>query len=351
MPRPRLGRWSTYTVLGFAGYACASVFGALLAVRWELTLGERLVALLVPPLAFLAVVTVASAVRGREWIVFYQVAAGVVAAVVLGAVAIGARVGLVADVAVLGVGVFLVAGRIGCHHVACCHGRPARRGVTYGPAHAAIGFWRAWVGRPLFPVQLVESAASLLLVAGALAASLPPGGAAVAYATGYAAIRFALELVRGDPVRPVGLGVSEAQWWSVATGVVCALAWPAWWTIATGAACALGAAALAVTRHRRELVAPAHLHELDRLAAEVLADPERSRRDSSRRVGLSCYALPDGRVDWVLSSPHPAWSEPTARAIGAALWPDAELVVGRTPGVIHLVRSPPPAARSAPPAP
>ncbi|HEY6176598.1 MAG TPA: prolipoprotein diacylglyceryl transferase family protein, partial [Kofleriaceae bacterium] len=159
--RPTVRGRSTYTVLGFAGYAVASLFGAVLATAWGLTLGERVVALVAPPVAFIAVVTVATAIKRREWIVFYQAAFGAVAAVVVTGLAIDARVWRLLDVAVLGIGVFLVFGRLGCFHVACCHGRPARRGVVYGAAHVAVGFWPCWQGRPLFPVQLVESAGSL----------------------------------------------------------------------------------------------------------------------------------------------------------------------------------------------
>jgi len=116
---------STYTVCGFLGYAIASVVTMFLATAWNLTLGERVVSMIVPPLAFIVVITLATAAKGREWIVFYQATFGVVAAVsAVGSIS-GGRVWRELDVAVLGIGVFLVFGRIGCLQVACCQTRSA----------------------------------------------------------------------------------------------------------------------------------------------------------------------------------------------------------------------------------
>ncbi len=270
---------------------------------------------------------------------FYQVTTGATAAVLVGAIAIGASPWRLLDIAVIGIGVFLVFGRLGCFHVACCHGRPARRGVTYGDAHVAAGLWRRCAHRPLFPVQLVEAAISLALVVAAISVSTTAGAATVVYATGYAAARFALELVRGDPVRPSALGLSEAQWCSGAVALVCAITWPSWPTLAAAVAIATWGVYLGVTRRRRELLAPAHLHELDQLAGAILADSAHARRDTRLGVGVSCHALPDGRLDWVLSSTHQAWSEATARKIAARAWPDAEVIAGRTGGVVHVITS------------
>jgi hypothetical protein len=108
-----------------------------------------------------------------------------------------------------GIGVFLVFGRIGCFSVACCHGTLGR-GVTYGPPHVDAGFWRRWSGRPLWPVQLIESGGSAILVAIAIACSSTPGTAAAIFILGYAPVRFAIELVRGA-LRPYALGLSEAR--------------------------------------------------------------------------------------------------------------------------------------------
>jgi hypothetical protein len=327
-------------VLGLVGYGTASIVGTALAIAWDLTLGERLVALVAPPLTFIAVIAIATALKGREWIVFYQAAFGVLAVVVLAGLAIDARVWRLVDIATLGIGTFLVFGRLGCFSVACCHGRPARRGVVYRDAHVAVGLWRRWAHRPLVPVQLIEAAGTLALVTAGLLGSGTPGRAAIVFSGGYAVLRFALELVRGDPVRPFAYGLSEAQWCCLAVGALCAITRPSMWTLALAGALAAGATALVARRRRRELVLPPHLHELDLLCDTVLADPVHARRDTGLGVGASCHVLPDGRLDWVLSSVHPAWSAATARAITAALWPDAEVVEGRTPGVVHAIVAP-----------
>ena len=323
-------------MLGFIGYVVASAFGGVLASEWDFTIGMRLVSMFAPPVAFIVVVTVATALKGREWIVFYQTtAAGVVAVALLG-LATGGSVWRQLDVAVLGIGMFLVFGRLGCFHVACCHGIPSRRGVAYGDEHVAVGFWRRWKGRTLVPVQLVESVGSAVLVGVALLVSSVPGRAALA--TGYALLRFALELFRGDPVRPFARGLSEAQWFAIATTAICAIARPAWWTIAA-ALVLVGCGAILATRcSRRELVLPPHLREIDQLCEAIVADPTHARRETRLGLGLSCHVLPDGRIDWIMSSTsHPYWSTNAARRIADALWVPNEIVEGRTRGVVHVI--------------
>lgn len=327
---------STYTVLGFAGYVIASLTGAALSVAWNLTLAERLIGLLIPPIAFLIAVTAASAIVRRERIVFYQTAiAGVVATAVVSAIA-GVRVARLVDLATLGIGTFLVFGRIGCFAVGCCHGTLGR-GVVYGPAHVRAGFWARWEGRALWPVQLFESAASaVLVVAGVIAAGVP-GTAAILYIVGYAVVRFALELIRGDAPRPYWRGVSEAQWLALASAIACAAWRPHPIVIAAAAALAVATAVLVRRADRRELFLSPHLHELDAVCNRVLADPAHARRETSRGVALSCYAMPDGRLDWVMSSNHRAWSVAAGRRLAIALWREHEVVEGRAPGIIHVI--------------
>ena len=62
--------------------------------------------------------------------------------------------------------------------------------MVYGPAHVAAGLPARYAGRPLLPIQLIESAGSLALVIAGLVASAVPGCAALVYGTGYAALRF-----------------------------------------------------------------------------------------------------------------------------------------------------------------
>jgi prolipoprotein diacylglyceryltransferase len=96
-------------------------------------------------------------------------------------------------------------GRIGCAFAGCCHGRPFRAGIRYERGRVAEHFANA----RLFPVQLVE--ATLLLALAVIVAMNIGRGAFVLYVSSYAAMRFALELLRGDR-RPQFAGLSEAQW-------------------------------------------------------------------------------------------------------------------------------------------
>lgn len=331
--KPTLGarRISAYTILGFAGYAIATLLAIVLARAWALSLVDRLVVLIAPPIAFLVVVSAIRQHLGYERIVFYQTAsAAVLSAVLLSAIA-GGDATRVLDIATLGVGTFLVLGRIGCYFVACCHGRLARHGVVYGPAHVAAGLWARWAGRTLWPVQLVESALSLALVIGALAVAFDtPGGPALIYITGYGAARFVLELVRGD-ARPEALGVSEAQWTALATLATC-IAWrPNVATLAVASVLLVLSAVLIATRESRALTRPAHVREL------AASHADGHRHETSLGVTISCHALPDGRADWILSSTHPHWSTATATTLARTLWKDFELVEGRLPAIVHVI--------------
>ncbi len=326
-------RISTYTIAGFTGYAAANALCLVLAIRWNLMFTERLIAFFAPPLAFIAVVTVASALAGRERIVFYQTTCAAIITVIAAGLIADVRVARLLDITALGIGTFLVFGRIGCLSVACCHGTLGR-GVVYGPRHVAVGFFPRWSGRPLWPVQAVEAIASSLLVISALVFARAPGSAALIYFVGYAAVRFVLEFARGDGARPYVLGLSEAQWVAVATALACAVWRPELVTLLVAGALTVLAVLAASRRTQRELLLPPHVHELDR-AMHAARDGQ--RHETSLSVAVSCHRLPDGRTDWILSSSHPAWNEASARRLARAMWRSWDFVPGRTPGVMHVV--------------
>jgi Prolipoprotein diacylglyceryl transferase len=339
---PTLGarKISTYTVLGFTGYAIASLGAAILMFAWELPLGDRLIAAFAPPIAFLVVVTIARQIVGYERIVFYQTAVAGVLATALVSVVAGAHTARLLDVATLGIGGFLVFGRIGCFAVACCHGRPARVGIVYGPEHVAVGLFPRWSGRRLWPVQLVESAASLGFVIVALVVGWEvPGAPACIYIVGYALVRFALEIVRGDPARPYAYGISEAQWIAAASAAICAVWFPGALTIVCAAALALALVVLAARHAHRAPFLPPHLREIDRLCTDMLANLGAGHRETSLGVSLSCHRLPDGRLDWIVSSKTAWWSTAAARRLAGDLWSGFELVEGRVPGLVHVIVS------------
>lgn len=329
-PKVTSRRISTYTIAGFIGYAAATALAIVLGQVWELTLVERSITCFAPPAAFLIVVTIASALAGQERIVFYQTALGGLAAVIGSGAIAGARIERMVDVATLGIGTFLVFGRLGCWSVACCHGTLGR-GVVYGAAHVEVGFWARWSGRSLWPVQAIESVASALLVVAAL---VLPGSPAAIYLAGYAIVRFGLELVRGDGARPYKHGLSEAQWVALTTAIAIASWQPAIATIGIAGALAIGAGILISLRRKRELFLPPHLRDLERTMQQAY---DGTRCETSLNVAVSRHTLPDGRIDWVLSSTHPRWSADTCRVLARLMWAESQLVVGKSPGVMHVV--------------
>ncbi len=122
-------------------------------------------------------------------------------------------------------------GRAGCFLNGCCFGAPSGRlpGVCY-PGDTRSLVWRhhvevGWIQEtvaqslPVHPVQLYEATLNLILFL-CLRYLYPRrrwnGQVVVAYMCGYAAVRFAMEALRGDRgQRMQYLGLSSAQWVSL----------------------------------------------------------------------------------------------------------------------------------------
>lgn len=222
--RPRLqlfGRsWSSFHVCGVSGLTVAVALGAgLVTWRADLSLSVLAAVVVASCATFLVLTFATKVVVGVEKLIYYhhEIAILLVAGLLLRL--LGQPVVPYLDVTVLGVGMFLAWGRIGCLMVGCCHGRPHRWGVCYGSEHVAEGFAPHLAGVRLFPIQLVESALVLVTVGwGTLLVwqGGQPGEALIFYVMGYGAARFALEFARGDADRPYLAGFSEAQWTSLA---------------------------------------------------------------------------------------------------------------------------------------
>lgn len=208
----------TYLAAGAVGVAAGLAAVTSLGLARGLPvamLGALSVAMLA---AFVVVGVLRRVVTGRESHVLLE---GVlVALAAAGAAAWGAGMSVAAalDVMVVGLGVFLVAGRVGCFLSGCCHGRPCALGVRYGrgTVHETL------VGIRLFPLQLAEAAVIALLTG--VAALMVIGGAAAGSAVwgwlvGYAVTRLVLDPARGDARSRRG-PLTEAQW--LALGVVVA---------------------------------------------------------------------------------------------------------------------------------
>jgi prolipoprotein diacylglyceryltransferase len=132
------------------------------------------------------------------------------------------------DRVAVGVGLTFALVRTGCFLAGCDYGLPTAHawGVRFPPGslaaldHARRGFvpHGAW-SLPVHPTELYEVAVGLI---GAALAAIPvlrgrrDGLAFATFLATYAVGRFALEFLRGDQDRGQALGLSTAQWVSVA---------------------------------------------------------------------------------------------------------------------------------------
>ncbi len=346
-PRPFLGsgqRFPAYRTLGTVGAAVGTVVVLLLGLLADRPLAELAIVLCTAPLAFLLAVKISVVVFGHERIVFYEQTLFVLGCTALLLYATGRPLGAGLDLSAVGVGIFLVFGRLGCYRVACCYGRPARWGVRYGDEHARLGFPRWLVGRTLLPLQLVDAAVSAAAVAAAIIAwslARPPGHAAAIYLVIYGLGRFVEELFRFDAARPRWGGASEAQWTAalIAWGLVL-VAGPRWWTLANAAVLSAGFAAV-VTRPRR-LTDAWHTAELaDKLRS--LEARERQRAVTSMGIHAS-FARIDTAAgvvrDFLLSAPDaaaPLDAATVTRLAAAVGLDDATVRPAATPGLFHVL--------------
>ena len=204
------------------------------------------------------------------------------------------------DILVLGLGLFLAFGRIGCLIVGCCHGRPSKWGVTYREDHVDAGFPAYLAGIQLFPIQAVESATALCIVAGGLALLLrgsTPGSVFEFYVLCYGCARFCLEFFRGDSDRRYLWGFSEAQWTSLllASAVVVAertrLLPPSTWHWAAFLVMVAAIAGIRIARRfdparRFELLHPRHVREVIRALDHLRNCHRHDSLDPARGISM-----------------------------------------------------------------
>src|SRR5215475_3904849 len=147
--------WSSFQVCGYTGVVLAVLLAMTLVGRTGLSYGVMLTIVLAAIATFLALVAATKIITGEEQIIYYHHEIAVM--LVSGAVAGLLHCPLLPylDMTILGIGLFLACGRIGCLMVGCCHGRPFRWGICYRPEHAAEGFASHLVGLSLFPIQAV----------------------------------------------------------------------------------------------------------------------------------------------------------------------------------------------------
>lgn len=210
--------WCAFKVCGYVGLTLALILGMTLTMSrglspWVLA-GLGLAAVF----TFLSLAMATKILTGAEQLIYYHHEIAIMAVAALLLWLLDQPVLPYLDITILGIGTFLVCGRIGCFLVGCCHGRPHRWGVCYQHAHATAGFPAYYVEVRLFPIQVVESLSvlSIVLVGTMLVwRGYPPGEALAWYVVSYGAMRFGFEFTRGDVGRPDLWGFSEAQWTSL----------------------------------------------------------------------------------------------------------------------------------------
>jgi Prolipoprotein diacylglyceryl transferase len=375
---------SCFQVCGYTGLVLAICLTVSLIIHLSLSL-RVLVALALSAMAtFLTLAMITKIIVGEESLIYYhqEIAIVVVAAVVLWLLQQPVLPYL--DVTILGVGLFLACGRIGCLMVGCCYGRPSQWGVRYRAEHAAAGFPSYFVGVRLFPVQLIEALCVFGIVGVGVALVLggrTAGEALAWYVGSYGVMRFGFEFLRGDPSRRYLWGFSEAQWTSLV--LMCAvvsadftdvLDFDPWHVVATAA---LAATMMVVACWRRlskttkyELLHPRHVNEIaeaiETLSVFVGIETSGSENDTeaqtthvartSHGIRISTSIIPDagGRIHlYALSSQKELLSEESARTLAALILqlkhPSAscELVRG-SHAVFHALVRPPLEGRGEP---
>jgi hypothetical protein len=333
-PRMVIGArsFSTFHLCGAAGLILSLALTAALVLRLGLSLPILAAMAAAAVGAFLTLAMLTKIATGHESITYYHhhIAALVSAAGI--ALLSGGPVLSYLDIAVLGIGLFLACGRVGCLMVGCCHGRPSERGIRYRAEHSTQGFTSLLVGVPLVPVQALESLWVVTIVAAGAAwiwGGAAPGAALAAYTAWYASGRFFLEFLRGDSARPYLLGFSEAQWTSAillaalvltgASGVIPASIWHM-------AALATVAGVMITVALLRSLgymsLGPKHVEELAWAVRRCLEE-KRGEHDivvarTSFGLKVSAGRAPSGSstvVHYSLSCETGALSERTARSL------------------------------------
>ncbi len=301
---------AAFQLCGVAGLIAAAALAQALVARAGGSALVMAAVIVLACLVFLALAMAQKVVTGTERLVYYHHEIGVLLAAAALAAALGEPPLPYLDATAAGLGVFLAAGRCGCALAGCCHGRPARAGLRYGPRHVVDGFPRELLGVTLGPVQLVEAAwaaALAALCAGLVLAGAAPGSALATYVVLYAVARFGLEFARGDDLRPAFAGFSAAQWTSLAvlaatTGLERAGVLPGGGLHAAALLLVAGTMALvALARRDAPLFSAAHVRELARALGECAAAgaPRRTSLgisvSSAETAGRRHYALASER--------------------------------------------------------
>ncbi len=121
-------------------------------------------------------------------------------------------------------------GRIGCFMAGCCYGSPTTCALSVTFTNPASEVNPGYLGVPLHPTQLYESAGNFLIflalnkaLGRSLKGGLKPGAVMALYAALYSVERFLIEFLRGDDRGSLTLGLSPAQQISAAVFIAAAV--------------------------------------------------------------------------------------------------------------------------------
>jgi len=220
---------SAFKVLGYSGLSFAILLTMTLVTLQGLSPWVMTGIILSAVLTFLSLAMITKIITGEEQLIYYHHEIAIIITTAILLKLMNQPVLPYLDILILGIGLFLVFGRIGCLMVGCCHGLPHRCGISYGKEHAIAGFTHYFDGVRLFPIQAVESLWVLFVVITGcifVLGDYPPGEAFSWYVMAYGVGRFSFEFLRGDPVRHYLFGFSEAQWTTLV--LMSAVVWVEW---------------------------------------------------------------------------------------------------------------------------
>src|SRR5258705_1231483 len=138
--------WSAFQVCGYTGLALAFAMVLTLVIYLGLSPIVITAILLAAVLTFFGLVMATKIITGEEQIIYYHHEIAVMVVAALSLWLLGQPLLPYLDLTILGIGMFLACGRVGCLMVGCCHGRPHSWGVCYRQEHAAAGFTSYYVG-------------------------------------------------------------------------------------------------------------------------------------------------------------------------------------------------------------
>lgn len=219
LARPRLPilkrSCSSYKVCGYTGLSLAVLIDIGLITHLSLSYRVLAALILTSILTFFGLAMLTKIITGEEKLIYYHHEIAILTTSSLVLYLLNQPILPYLDITILGIGIFLTCGRIGCLMVGCCHGRPHAWGIRYHKGHADEGFAKCFVGVRLFPIQAVEVIWVFFVVLAGCYLILqrhPPGETLALYTMVYGTGRFCFEFVRGDSARPYFFGFSEAQW-------------------------------------------------------------------------------------------------------------------------------------------